>query len=52
MLLVVIGEQKINFSGRLKFEAITIYYLWFVVKVLWKYYEYSTFYGFFIKIGS
>ena len=36
LLLVFIGEQKSNFSDGLKFELVTTYHLWFVVKVLWK----------------
>ena len=38
LLLAVIGEQKSNFSGGLKFEPIAIYHLWFIVKLLWKSY--------------
>ena len=36
LLQVVIGGQKSNFVGKFKLESITIYYQWFVMKVLWK----------------
>jgi len=34
LLLIVIGEQKSNISGRIKLEPITTYHLGFVVKML------------------
>ena len=34
LLQVVIGGQKSNFIGKFRLEPITIYYLWFVMKVL------------------
>ena len=36
LLQVVISGQKSNFVGKFKLESITIYYQWFVMKVLWK----------------
>ena len=36
LLQVVIGGQKNSFIGKFKLEPITIYHLWFVLKVLWK----------------
>ena len=36
LLQVVIGGQKSSFIGKFKLEPITIYYIWFVMKVLWK----------------
>ena len=36
LLLAVTGEQKVNLSCGFKLELITIYHLWFIIKVLWK----------------
>ena len=41
LLLVVTSGQKSNLTYRFKWVPITTYYLWFVVKVLWKCYEHS-----------
>ena len=44
MLWVVIGRKKNDFSGKFKLKLIrvTIYHIWFIVKVLWKCYERNT----------
>ena len=36
LLQIVVGRQKSIFIGKFKLELITIYYLWFIMKVLWK----------------
>ena len=36
LLRVVISGKKSNFIGKFKLEPITIYCLWFVMKMLWK----------------
>ena len=36
LLQIVIGGQNNSFIGKFKLESITIYHLWFVLKVLWK----------------
>ena len=36
------GEQKNNLSCEFKLKPITSYYLWFVLKILWKWCECST----------
>ena len=39
---LLLVEKKCDFSGKFKLKLITTCHLWFIVKVLWKYYEYIT----------
>ena len=39
--LLWVGKKR-NLSCRFKLELITTYHMWFVVKILRKYYEYKT----------
>ena len=43
VIMAIMGGQKSILSGKFKLEPIITYYLWFFVKVLWKYCGYSIF---------
>ena len=43
-LVVIIRLKKSNLSVKFKFELIITNHMWFVVKMLWKYYGHSTYF--------
>ena len=44
LLFAITGGQKSNLSSKFKLEPITTYHLWFIMKVLYKYYGRNTFF--------
>ena len=43
LLFAISGGQKSNLSWKFKLKPITTYHLWFIMKVLYKYYGSNTF---------